>query len=71
MGITKTVIDSIEEKQLIWCGHVQIMSEERLPKNVMTLTENGKWGIPKKYLIGSIKKLINVRGLRQTATTGA
>jgi hypothetical protein len=29
MDLDKTIIDRVEEKQLVWYGHLQRMSEER------------------------------------------
>ena len=31
-GLEETIIKEIEQKQLTWCGHVQGMAEEILPK---------------------------------------
>lgn len=35
MRVKKTVIEDIEERQLIWYGHVQRLPDERLPKQVV------------------------------------
>jgi len=32
IGLDETIIKEIEQNQLTWCGHVQGMAEERLPK---------------------------------------
>ena len=32
IGLEKTIIKEIEQKQLTWYGHVQGTAEERLPK---------------------------------------
>lgn len=50
MGISKAIMDYIEETQISWYGNVQRMSEERLRKNIMRgiSSENGKKGRAKK-----------------------
>ena len=43
MAVQKTIIDCIEEKQLIWYGHVQRMDQDRVPKKTM------RW-IPREHI---------------------
>jgi hypothetical protein len=42
MDLDKTIIDRVEEKQLIWYGHLQRMSEERWPKKIWEWTPQGR-----------------------------
>ena len=37
MSVQKTIINCIEEEQLIWYGHIQRMGQDRLPKKSMRL----------------------------------
>lgn len=32
MGIEGTIVQDIEQKQLIWYGHINLMDDKRLPK---------------------------------------
>ena len=59
MGVQKTIIDCIEEKQLIWYGHVQRMGQDRLPKKTMRWIprEHRKKGRPKKTWIEGIRSM--------------
>jgi hypothetical protein len=42
MDLDKTIIDRVEEKQLVWYGHLQRMSEERWPKKIWEWTPTWK-----------------------------
>lgn len=42
MGVLRNVVDEIKTKQLRWYGHVQRISEDRLPKQVLAWTPQGK-----------------------------
>lgn len=42
MNVKHTIVDDINTKQLRWYGHVQRMSEERLPKQILTWTPHGR-----------------------------
>lgn len=42
MGVRKTITDDIKTKQLIWYGHVQRMTEDRLPKQILTWAPHGR-----------------------------
>jgi hypothetical protein len=42
MDLDKTIIDRVEEKQLVWYGHLQRMSEERWPKKIWEWTPQGR-----------------------------
>lgn len=61
MGIIKTIIVWIEEKNLIWYGHVKTMSEQKWPKKLMRWIplENRKKGRPTKKINGLGHKKIN------------
>ena len=64
MGVQKTTIDCIEEKQLIWYGHVRRMGQDRLPKKTMRWIPRGqrKKGRPKKTWIEGIRRSMRNRG---------
>ncbi|XP_030747138.1 uncharacterized protein LOC115875773 [Sitophilus oryzae] len=61
MHIQHTIIDEIERRQLVWYGHVEIMSEDRIPKKVLKWipSERRKRGRPKAMRIGGIHKAIS------------
>jgi hypothetical protein len=42
MDLDKTIIDRVEERQLVWYGHLQRMSEERWPKKIWEWTPQGE-----------------------------
>jgi hypothetical protein len=42
MNLDKTIIDRVEEKQLVWYGHLQRMSEERWQKKIWEWTPHGR-----------------------------
>jgi len=50
IGLEETIIKHIEQNQLIWCGHVQRMAEERLPKIAL------KWMPKQKRARGNRRK---------------
>lgn len=63
MGAEHTIIDDIKTKQLIWYGHVQRMPNDRLPKQVLTWTPQGRRrrGRPRKSWREGIDKEIEER----------
>lgn len=42
MKVKHTIVDDIQDKQLIWFGHVQRMPETRIPKQVMQWKPGGR-----------------------------
>jgi hypothetical protein len=42
MDLDKMIIDRVEERQLVWYGHLQRMSEERWPKKIWEWTPQGR-----------------------------
>lgn len=66
MNVEKTILDHIQEKQLSWYGHVQRMSEHRIPKQIMNWNplEHRKRGRPKMTWIKGINKAMSTRNLR-------
>lgn len=67
MGIDGSIMTDIEQKQLIWYGHVQRMEERRLPKIAMNWVppNRRKRGRPKKTWIEGIRKAMSTRDLRE------
>ena len=65
MNITRSLVDDIETKQLQWYGHVSIMEEGRLPKEVTKWRPPGrrKRGRPKRTWADGIRGLIDGRRL--------
>lgn len=59
MTITKELIDCIEQKKLIWYGHVQRMSGERLPIKVINEVHRKQKKKVKKSWIGGKNNKIN------------
>jgi hypothetical protein len=57
MNVTRSLLDDIKTKQLQWYGHVQIMEEGRLPKEVT------KWRPPGRRQRGR-PKLSWAEGIR-------
>ena len=62
-----TIIKEIEQNQLTWYGHVQRMSERRLPKIVLKWVPKQKRarGRPKKNWMEYIRKAMNERNLNE------
>jgi hypothetical protein len=58
-------LDGIKTKQLQWCGQVQRVEEERLPKGVMKWRPPGrrKQGRPKLTWAEGIRGLMGEKGL--------
>jgi len=50
INVKHTIVDDIQDKQLVWFGHVQRMPETRIPKQVIQWKPGGrrKRGRPKK-----------------------
>ncbi|XP_044760299.1 uncharacterized protein LOC123317755 [Coccinella septempunctata] len=67
MGIEGTLMDDIEKRQLIWYGHIQRMSETRLPKQVMNWqpAERRKRGRPKTSWKQGVVKAMSTRNLQE------
>jgi hypothetical protein len=67
IGLEETIIKEIEQNQLTWYGHVQIMTEGRLPKKALKWIPKRKRarGSPKKNLMEGIRKAINERNLNE------
>ncbi|XP_030753967.1 uncharacterized protein LOC115880813 [Sitophilus oryzae] len=65
MGAKKTILDEIEQRQLIWHGHVERMADERLPKQILKWTpaERRKKGRPKATRIERINRAMSERNL--------
>jgi hypothetical protein len=57
MNVTKFPLDDIKTKQLQWYGHVKIMEEGRMPKQVL------KWRAPRRRKRGR-PKLTGTEGIR-------
>lgn len=67
MTATYTIIDTINEKQLKWYGHLRRMNEERIPQKIWNWTpqKRNKRGRPRKKWINNIHKEMEKRGLRE------
>jgi len=67
IGLEETIIKEIEQNQLTWYGHVQRMTEGRLPKIALKWMPKQKRarGIPKKNWMEGIKKAMNERNLNE------
>lgn len=67
MEATETIIETINTKQLKWYGHLQRMSEERIPKKVWNWTppQRNKRGRPRKKWVTNIKIEMEKRGLQE------
>jgi len=67
IGLEETIIKEIEQNQLTWYGHVQIMAEERLPKIALKWMPKQKRarGRPKKNWMEGMKKAMNERNLSE------
>lgn len=67
MGIKHTIVEDIKIKQLKWYGHVQRMSTERLPKQILQWTPTGRRrrGRPRKSWREGIDKEMEERGLEE------
>lgn len=66
IGIEGSIMEAVERKRLIWYGHVERMSDERLPKQVMKYMPRGyrRRGRPKKSWNEGIRKAMSARNLR-------
>ena len=67
MEVKHTIIDTITEKQLKWYGHLQRMSEERIPLKVANWipAQRNKRGRPRKKWISNIRAEMENRGLQE------
>jgi hypothetical protein len=67
IGLEETIIKEIEHKQLTWYGHVQRMTEGRLPRISLKWIPKQKRtrGRPKKNWMEGIKKDMNERNLNE------
>jgi hypothetical protein len=67
MNVTRSLLDNIKTKQLQWYGHVQIMEEGRLPKEVIKWHPPGrrKRGRPKLTWAEGIRGLMGGKGLME------
>ena len=67
IGLEETIIKEIEQNQLTWYGHVQIMAEGRLPKIALKWMPKLKKarGRPKKNWMEGIRKPMNERDLNE------
>ena len=67
MGIEGTIVNDIEQKQLIWYGHVQRMHNERIPKQVIHWIPPGKRkrGRPKKTWMEGIRRSMSEKNLTE------
>ncbi|KAJ8952322.1 hypothetical protein NQ318_017216 [Aromia moschata] len=67
MGIKQTIVEEIRVKQLKWYGDVQRMTQERLPKQILEWTPEGrrKRGRPRKSWLEGINKEMQERGLEE------
>jgi hypothetical protein len=65
MDLDKTIIDRVEEQQLVWYGHLQRMSEERWPKKIWEWTPHGRRrrGRPGRTRSNNIKEAMAARDL--------
>jgi hypothetical protein len=65
MDLDKTISDRVEEKQLVWYGHLQRMSEERWPKKIWEWTPHGRRrrGRPRRTWSNNIKEAMTARDL--------
>jgi len=66
-GLEETIIKEIEQNQLTWYGHVQRMTEERLPKIALKWMSKQKRarGRPEKNWMEGIKKAMDERNLNE------
>lgn len=67
MGLHQTIIDEVEQRQLIWYGHVQRMTDERLPKRVLQWnpTARRRRGRPPRKWGDGIRKAMSARNLQE------
>ena len=65
IGLEEPIIKEIVQNQLTWYGHVQRMTEGRLPKIALKWMEKQKRarGRPKKNWMEGIRKVMNERNL--------
>ena len=67
IGLEETIIKQIEQNQLTWYGHIQRVTEERLPKIALKWMPKQKRarGRPKKNWMEEVKKAMNERSLNE------
>jgi hypothetical protein len=66
MDAKETILDEINQKQLIWCGHVERMDPTRLPKVMIYWKPEGriKRGRPRRTWKDGIYAAMNERDLK-------
>ena len=69
IGLEEPIIKEIEQNQLTWYGHVQRMTEGRLPKIALKwmAKQNRAQGRPKKNWMEGIRKAMNKRNLNEAS----
>ena len=72
MDVKHSLVDDIKTKQLIWYGHVQRMSQERLPKQILEWSprERRKRERPRKSWRKGINKEMERRELTDNMWAG-
>lgn len=67
MGVTETILDHIQTKQLSWYGHVQRMAPERIPRKIFNWIppERRRRGRPRKSWSGEMDLVLEERGLQE------
>ena len=67
IGLEEPIIKEIEQNQLTWYGHVQIMAEGRLPKTALKWMAKQKRvrGSPKRNWMEGVRKAVNERKLNE------
>jgi len=67
IGLEETIIKEIEQNQLTWYGHIQIMAEGKLPKIALQWMPKLKRtrGRPKRNWMEGIRKAMNERNLNE------
>lgn len=68
MNVKHTIVEDIKDKQLVWFGHVQRMTDLRIPKQIMQWKPGGrrKRGRPRRSWISGVDEEIKDRGLEDT-----
>ena len=67
IGVEETIVKETEQNQLTWYGHVQRMTERRLPKIALKWMpkQNRARRRPKKNWMEGIRKAMNERNLNE------
>jgi hypothetical protein len=60
------IVKFIKSLKLRWCGHIERMNNERMPKKVMTTKMEGtrKKGRPRKRWINEVEEVLKIMGIR-------